>query len=260
MRCSELIEVLNQQSEESYALSWDNVGLLVGKQNWEINKIYLAVDATTEVIEEAIQWGADLILTHHPMIFSGVKKVTDSDMNGRRILTLIEHHIALYAMHTNFDILGMSELAGDYMKLQNPQIMEVECERDGRLEGIGRYGTLPEKMTLQACAELVKQQFQLEHVKVFGKLDRILETAGICTGSGEDYLELAVEKGLDVMITGDIKHHPGIDALEQGLCVIDAGHYGLEHIFTSYMKEYLEKKCPALELKEQPLRQPFHII
>lgn len=260
MRCSEILRMLRQDFPEERAMSWDNVGLLVGDSDWEVNKIFLAVDATTVAIEQAIASGADLIITHHPLIFSGEKKINDTDMCGRRIIRLIENKIGCYAMHTNFDIIGMADMAADMIELSEQEVLDKIYEENGIAQGIGRYGRLIEPMTLRECAALVRNRFQLEQVAVFGNLDRRVEWAAISTGSGEDYIDKAIELGLDVLITGDIKHHPGIDAVEQGLCVIDAGHYGLEHIFTKYMKRYLNEKCPQIAVVEQPLAFPFHMV
>ena len=110
MECKKVIEILEKQSPKSYACDWDNVGLLVGREDKEIQKIYIALDATDEAIEEAIANGADMLLTHHPMIFKGMKRVTQEDFIGRRIIRLIQNDMVYYAMHTNFDVIGMAAL------------------------------------------------------------------------------------------------------------------------------------------------------
>ena len=129
-----------------------------------------------------------------------------------------------------------------------------------RTEGIGRYGRLERKMTLRECCEQVKQAFSLENVKVFGNLDTEVLAAAISPGSGKSVIGNALRAGVDVLITGDIDHHEGIDAVAQGMAVIDAGHYGVEHIFIPYMKEYLEKEAKGLEVVTQPLTFPFQVI
>ena len=111
MKCSEIITLLEQEYGKEYACDWDNVGLLVGREDKEIQKIYIALDATDEAIEEAIANGADMLLTHHPMIFKGMKRVTQEDFIGRRIIRLIQNDMVYYAMHTNYDILGMADLS-----------------------------------------------------------------------------------------------------------------------------------------------------
>ena len=118
MKCIDIIGRLEELSPPKFAEEWDNVGLLVGRKEKDINNIYIALDATDDVIDRAITLGADMIITHHPMIFSSIKKINSDDFVGRRILSLIRHDINLYAMHTNFDVMGMADAAADEMKLK----------------------------------------------------------------------------------------------------------------------------------------------
>lgn len=260
MECKKVIEILEKQSPKSYACDWDNVGLLVGREDKEIQKIYIALDATDEAIEEAIANGADMLLTHHPMIFKGMKRVTQEDFIGRRIIRLIQNDMVYYAMHTNFDVMGMADLAADYLEISDTRVLEITSVSETGEEGIGRYGSLKKEMTVRECCEEVKQAFSLENVKVFGDLERKVKTAAISPGSGRSVISNALQAGVDVLITGDIDHHEGIDAVAQKLTVIDAGHYGVEHIFIPYMEQYLKRETKELEIAVQPLTFPFQII
>ena len=198
------------------------------------------MDATDEAIEEAIANGADMLLTHHPMIFKGMKRVTQEDFIGRRIIRLIQNDMVYYAMHTNFDVMGMADLAADYLGISDTRVLEITSVSETGEEGIGRYGSLKKEMTVRECCEEVKQAFSLENVKVFGDLERKVKTAAISPGSGKSVISNALQAGVDVLITGDIDHHEGIDAVAQNMTVIDAGHYGVEHIFIPYMEQYLK--------------------
>lgn len=260
MECKKVIEILEKQSPKSYACDWDNVGLLVGREDKEIQKIYIALDATDEAIEEAIANGADMLLTHHPMIFKGMKRVTQEDFIGRRIIRLIQNDMVYYAMHTNFDVMGMADLAADYLGISDTRVLEITSVSETGEEGIGRYGSLKKEMTVRECCEEVKQAFSLENVKVFGDLERKVKTAAISPGSGKSVISNALQAGVDVLITGDINHHEGIDAVAQNMTVIDAGHYGVEHIFIPYMEQYLKREAKELEIAVQPLTFPFQII
>ena len=260
MECKKVIELLEKQSPKSYACDWDNVGLLVGREDKEIQKIYIALDATDEAIEEAIANGADMLLTHHPMIFKGMKRVTQEDFIGRRIIRLIQNDMVYYAMHTNFDVMGMADLAADYLGISDTRVLEITSVSETGEEGIGRYGSLKKEMTVRECCEEVKQAFSLENVKVFGDLERKVKTAAISPGSGKSVISNALQAGVDVLITGDIDHHEGIDAVAQNMTVIDAGHYGVEHIFIPYMDQYLKREAKELEIAVQPLTFPFQII
>lgn len=260
MKCEKIISILKEQAPEHYACDWDNVGLLVGDTQKEVHTIYIALDATDETIEEAVAAGADMLLTHHPMIFKGLKKINTEDFIGKRVMSLIQADMAYYAMHTNFDVKGMAELAAERIHLQDVCVLEATCEDEQGLQGIGKVGMLSDRMEVKECAELVKQAFHLEQVKVFGNLQQSVTKAAISPGSGKSVIGAALKSGAQVLITGDIDHHEGIDSAAQGMAVIDAGHYGIEKIFLPYMKQYLEKNTEGLIILEQPEKQPFVYI
>lgn len=260
MKCRELIQILEEHSPSYCACEWDNVGLLAGSLDKEVKKIYIALDATDSVIESAIDEGADMLLTHHPLIFKGMKRIVADDFIGRRLIRLIQSDISYYAMHTNFDVKGMAELSAAMIGLENTEVLDVTMVLDGRNEGIGRVGSLMEPMTLEQCAKFIEAVFSLEQVKVFGDRNQIVTRVAISCGSGKSEITNAIYKGAEVLITGDIDHHDGIDAVARGLCVIDAGHYGLEHIFIDYMKKYLEKRCRELEVITEDITFPFWVV
>lgn len=260
MVCSEIISLLQEQSPESFACDWDNVGLLVGDPEQEVHKVYIALDATEETVAEAVAEGADLLLTHHPMIFRGLKKVNTQDFIGRRVVKLIQNNISCYAMHTNFDVKGMAGLAAERLGLADCEVLDVTCKTQESEEGIGRVGRLAEEMTLESCVRLVKQSFAVDTVKVFGNLQKDVRTVAVCPGSGKSVISCALRAGADVLVTGDIDHHEGIDAADQGMAIIDAGHYGVEKLFIPYMAQYLSERAKGVEVVGQPVKQPFCYI
>lgn len=260
MLCSEITKKIEARYPKHYAMEWDNVGLLVGRHDKEVQKIYIALDATDEVIEEAISWGADLLLTHHPMIFKGMKRITDQDFIGRRVLKMIQNDMAYYAMHTNYDVKGMAQLAGEYLELKDQEVLEVTAEEEHVVDGIGRVGMLPSEMTLAACCQFVKHALGLPNVKVFGNLNQVVRRAAISPGSGKSVIKSALQKGADVLITGDIDHHEGIDAVAQGMMIIDAGHYGTEYIYMEDMCKFCMTNFPEIQVRTAKIQQPFQII
>ena len=161
-------------------------------------------------------------MTHHPLIFKGIKQITTEDFIGRRLIRLIQNDIAYYAMHTNFDVKGMADLSAAMIGLLDTEVLDVTVYGNGREEGIGRIGSLMEPMALE--------------------------------------IGNAILKGAEVLITGDIDYHDGIDAAARGLCIIDAGHYGLEHIFIPYMKEYLKDRLANVEIISQDIASPYRIL
>lgn len=260
MKCTDIIKRLEILAPPAFAENWDNVGLLAGRCTKEVKKVYLAVDATDEVIEDAIEAEADMLLTHHPLIFSPLKSVTEDNFIGRRILRMLQADMCYYAMHTNFDVMGMADAAADEIRLQNRQVLEVTFEDEISKEGIGRYGRLPKAMTLSECAAYVKDTFKLPVVRVYGDLNEVVEIAAISPGSAKSVASCAVQAGVEVLISGDIDHHLGIDLVAQGVAVIDAGHYGLEKLFVPYMQDYFTRNLPEIKVETAQEKSPFYVI
>ena len=260
MLCQELIGILQEQSPEYYACEWDNVGLLVGDPQKEIKRVYIALDATDEAVAEAVDASADLLLTHHPMIFRAVKRITAGDFIGRKIIKLIRNDISYYAMHTNYDVVTMGEQAAEMLRLRDTEIMEVTYDDGSRQEGLGRTGELPGEMSLAECGRYVKQVFGLDTVRLFGNPEQKVSRAAVLPGSGKSLVDAALRTGADVMISGDFGHHDGIDAVMRGLTVIDAGHYGIEKIFVSQMAGYIRETFTGLTVYTEKDENPFWVV
>ncbi len=260
MRCSDIIEKLEQIAPVKYAEEWDNVGFLAGRREKKIKTVFIALDATDEIIEEAVEVGADMILTHHPLIFKPVTRINNDDFIGRRLVRLLQNDICYYAMHTNFDVVAMAQAAADEMGLTDTKVLSVTFDDGNRKEGIGRYGKWKRIQSLSECASYVKEVFRLKSVNVYGDLETPIGTIAICPGSGKSTMKDVVAAGADVLITGDVDHHMGIDLAAQGVCVIDAGHYGLEKIFAPYMKDFLKKEIPSIQIQTAEEKNPFYTI
>lgn len=260
MKCRDILEKIEAVYPKSAAMSFDNVGLQAGRMEKEVKRIYLALDATDEVLHHAIERKADLLITHHPLIFCPLKSVTDQDFVSRRILTLIQNDISYYAMHTNYDVLRMSNLAESKLHLTETCVLDETAVIQDRVEGIGRVGQMERSMTLKECCAYVKDALQIEHVKAFGNLDGMVARMAVCPGSGKSTIAPAIEKGADVLVTGDIGHHDGLDAVEQGLSVIDAGHYGTEYMFMKDMEAFLRQSCPEIDVYQEETKSPFTIL
>ena len=260
MLCKEIVQVIEAAYPREAALDFDNVGLLAGRTEKEVERVYIALDATDAVIDRAVEAGADMLITHHPLIFSPLKKVTDEDFVSRRVVKLIQNDISYYAMHTNYDVLGMAELAEKILGIRDSEVLDITMEKDGKQEGIGRIGELEKPMTLEECCVYVKHKLNLGSLKVFGDMQAEVSRLAISPGSGKTAIAAAIAKGADVLVTGDIGHHDGLDAVEQGLAVIDAGHYGTEYIFIDDMRRFLEDKLPVLDVITTPVIHPFQVV
>ena len=242
MKCEEIIRLIEEEYPADCAESWDNPGLLVGGSGHEVKRIMVSRDATDEVIDQAVKNKADMLITHHPMIFGGIKQINDGSLVGRRILKLIQNNIACFAMHTNFDIRGMAELNEKQLGLTNTQVLFETGEYDGKAEGIGRVGYLGEEMSYKELAEFVKKSLDIPNVRCYGNTDEKISKVAVSGGSGKSIVSSALKSGAQVLVTGDIDYHTGIDAAAEGLFIIDAGHFGTEKVFIEYMSKKLKKK------------------
>lgn len=261
MRSGEIAELLEVLSPKHFAMSWDNVGFLVGDTKKEVSTILVALDFTNDTVEKAIEINADMIVTHHPIIFGGMKNITNETVNGNRILKLLSNNICGYSMHTNFDVKGgMAELAGSMLCLENTVPLEV-TSKEGSLEGIGRVGTPSEIMTVEQWCNKVKDVFGINSVLLYGDKTALVEKVAVSPGSGKDFVELAKDAGANLLITGDINHHAGIDAVDMSINIIDSGHYGTEYIFVDYIVNYLCTVCPEdVKVIGMEKKIPFAII
>lgn len=239
MKSKQITDILTTLSPESYACAWDNVGLLVGYNDREVRKILVTLDIDDRAVDMAVKSGVDLIVAHHPMIFKGIKRINDESALGRRILTLCENRINCFAMHTNFDIKGsMAELAGRTLNLSNC----IPLEETTPGYGIGITGDLQETISAEELCTIVKKRFNIPNVILFGDRDKTVRRVAVCPGSGKDEISYAFDTKADILLTGDITYHYGIDAVADGMLIIDAGHYGLEHIFIDFIADHLKSE------------------
>ena len=286
MKCRDIINKLEKRYPKEYAVDWDNVGLLVGDEEKEVGAVFCALDLTDDTLEEALQAGADLIVTHHPMLFKPVGKIVRQDFIGRRIMALIENGISYYAMHTNFDIAGMADRNAKDLGLIEPKVLEpvmraempepvVRAEipepgADSRademeavppaVQGFGRVGRVAGELPLKDFAAKVKSVYGLEQIRVYGDPEKTVRIAAVSSGSGKSSLEDAIRSGADVLITGDVDYHTAIDAVTKRIAVIDAGHYGTEFCFIEEASAFLKEEFPDLKVECAQIRQPFSIF
>lgn len=257
MKASQIVEVLEMLCPTQYSCDWDNVGMHVGRFDNEISKILVCVDIDDEVVQTAIDNNINMIISHHPLIFKGIKQINERDFIGRKILTLAENHINAYCMHTNYDSIGgMGQNAANRLDLFNTETLEEIFNG----EGIGKIGELNDSLTVIELCEKVKEKFNLDKVILYGDEQSAVSRVAIVPGSGHDEINLAINKGAEVLITGDITYHYGIDSVAKGLCIIDAGHYGIEHIFIDDVSNYLTKHLDNVEVFRMKINNPQKFI
>ena len=218
---NDLVELLEELMPSSLAEDWDNVGLMVGRKGKTVKRILLALDLSKEVVEQAIAQKIDMIITHHPAIFKKLKRVVDNDWQQDLLLTLMENGIAVYSAHTNLDCVstGVNDVLAKLLKLEDADILDDS-------NGLGRIGCV-EKMTLADYAQFVKTALKADYV-IVGDASKQVHKVAVCGGAGSDLIDLALAKGADTLVTGDVKYHSAQQAVFSGLNIIDAGHQPTE--------------------------------
>lgn len=199
------------------AEEWDNPGLLVGDKEKTVNKIIFALDCTEDVINQAISCGADLIVTHHPVIFKPISEVTADNL----VYKLIKNDLSIICAHTNYDkaINGVNDILCNTVKLNNVEHIEGTCLN---------VGVLTNKMNSKDFAQFVKSK--LNGIVRFNNVEKAIKKVAVCSGSGSDYLSLAKEFKCDALLTGDGSHHSFLDADEMDILLVCAGHFETENI------------------------------
>lgn len=242
MLVRDIVKIMEETAPPELAEKWDNVGLLVGDEDSEVKKILFALDAIDPVVDEAIEIGADMIITHHPIIFKSINAVNNTTSLGRRIIKLIKNNISVYSAHTNFDIAdgGTNSILADLIGLRDTDGL-IPCG-DAFL---GRTGIPKEKMTLKDLADKLMDVLGAPSLNITGELSHTVCRVGLCTGSGadRDFMLAAKQKDCDVYITGDVSYHNAQFAQEIGLCLIDAAHYYTEAAAMPYLCGYVSEKC-----------------
>lgn len=259
MKVKEISEILDDFLRKDLAMSWDNVGLLLGREDKEVTRILLALELTKEVLEEAIIKKCGMIVVHHPLIFVGLKKVIQDGNN--HVYSLIENDIALYAAHTNFDMInnGLNDFLAEKFDAQN--ISQISEE-----DGSGALLRLFEvkEQSIEIFIRKIKETLSIETIRAIGNTEKMIRKIGLVTGAGSEYIDKAFENGADVFITGDIKYHQAMDICQQNKTVLDVGHFETEKIFSEAMRSFIEEHIIPLKnislIASECERAPFRYI
>ena len=239
----EIEQFLYELAPRPLAQSWDNVGLLVGKPERAVKKLLVSLDITESVADEADRWGADLIVAHHPVIFGGVKSVTDRDPTGRTLLELIECGLSAICMHTNLDAAmgGVNDLLAAALGLTDAASAEEN--------GIERIGTLPKPVSLIEFLGTIKQALSPNGIR-YADAGRPVLRMAVGGGACGDFFPQAAAMGCDTFVTADVKYHQFLDAKAMGLNLIDAGHFPTENVVCPMLAEALSGRFPEVEIRQ----------
>lgn len=231
MRIKSIFDFLNEKFPVETACDFDNVGLLIGNKNRSVTKVLVALDCTNAAVDEAIKMGAQLIITHHPVIFESIKSIDADGKIGR----LIENKISVISMHTNFDqgINGINDVLCQKIGLKNVKPLTA---RDGYVLKVGETDNL----TADEFAQKLKTSLNTT-VRFTDSLKKI-NTVVVCSGAGGGFLDDAVNAGADALVAADIKHSVFLEADEKGICLFDAGHFETEDIAVEPLKEMLQNE------------------
>ncbi|MCL2036022.1 MAG: Nif3-like dinuclear metal center hexameric protein [Oscillospiraceae bacterium] len=223
----------------------DNVGLIVGAANAEVGKILVAIDATNDVIAEAAEKGAELIITHHPLMYRPVSKIP----KGEPLHAMIRHNINFIAAHTNFDVAdyGTTDIMLDLLGFPASQV--VLSPENPDKTGFGRIVELDSPLTPQELAEKCKRAFKCSVVR-YTDSNRTIKRVGLCSGGGDFLTDKALESGCDAYICGDVKWYTFTHAANHDLTLIDAGHFHTEDIFCEYLVERLREEFPGVTVEK----------
>lgn len=239
----EIEQAIFEIAPRELAQEWDNVGLLVGKPDREVRKVLVSLDITDGVIEEAERWGAELVVSHHPVIFHGQKTVTDRDVVGRRLLALAEGGVAAVCMHTNLDCAegGVNDVLAQALGIREPEQFTGE--------GVGRCGWRAEPMALPDFVRLVSRTLGCNGVRYAGA-GRPVHRVAVGGGACGEYEDAAIAAGCDTFVTSDLSYHQFVDARANGINLIDAGHFPTEDLICTELVGYLAGRFPGLQVQK----------
>lgn len=262
MQIKAFITSLEDWAPIQFQESYDNAGLIVGDPEANCTGVLCSLDCTEAVVEEAIEKGYNLIVSHHPIIFKGIKQFSSDHYVNRTVLKAIQNNIALYAIHTNLDnvIHGVNSTLADRLHLENRKILAPIpglFDSNGQAVGAGLVGELPLETEPEAFLRWVKEKLNLNVIKHTKLIDKKLITIALCGGSGSFLLDQIKTQKIDCFITSDLKYHDFFEADGKYL-LLDIGHGESEHFVPALIVDYLKRKFLTFavlesEVKTQPI-------
>ena len=244
-------EYLDKKAPFHLQMDFDNAGFLVGRKGAEVAKTLVSLDITEEVVEEAERIGAELIVSHHPVIFHPARSVTDETVTGRVVMGLLDGGIAAICAHTNLDAVaeGVNDALAKALGLSEvSQLSQDGLDEQGRPYGIGRVGLVTEQ-TPEQFAAVVKRALGAGGVRYVDG-GRPVRRVAVGGGACGDFLWEAAALECDAFVTADLKYNHFLDAQALGLTVIDAGHFPTEDVVCPVLERYLGERFPGVEIKK----------
>ena len=245
MKAKEIIKVIEDFAPLSIQESWDNCGLCIGSPEDEVTSALIGLDCTEELVDEAVRCGADMIITHHPLIFSGLKKISPEDSVGAAVIKAVRAGICIYAAHTSADkvIAGVSGAMAARLGLTDIEILD----EDGEGTGLGAVGNLPAPVSAQEAINLVKERFSLKMMRTSAPLQTPVSRIAMCGGSGGSLIKAARKAGAQLYISGDISYHNFFTP--EGFMIMDIGHYESEIEIVDILFSLIKKNFPTFAVR-----------
>ena len=244
-KVSEILSYITEVAPLHWQENYDNSGLLIGDANALVDKALLTLDVTEKVIDEAIENSFHLIISHHPLIFKGLKNILVDNTIGRIVTKAIKNDISIAAMHTNLDnsFLGVNRVLAENLGLKDLRILHQNGSEDDVQIGSGMLGVLESEMTEKEFLSLVKEKLNVPALRHSELLERPIRKVAICGGSGSFLINDAKHCKADVYLTADVKYHDFFDA-DNEILIVDAGHFETEQFTKQLFADIILKKNP----------------
>ncbi|MBN1395032.1 MAG: Nif3-like dinuclear metal center hexameric protein [Pirellulales bacterium] len=243
---AQIAALLEELAPPRLAEEWDNVGLLVGDKNREVEKLMTCLTVTPAVAAEAVEQGADLIVAHHPIPFVATKRLTSDTTVGRLLLELMAARIAVYSGHTAFDSAGegINQLLAEGLELR--EIVPLTPHPEG--QGTGRWGRLDEPVPLGDLAGRLKRFLRIERVQIVGRIGHLVRAAAIGCGAADELLAAAVANDCDAMVLGEARFHTCLEAEARGISLLLPGHFASERFALERLAGAIAARFPKLNV------------
>jgi GTP cyclohydrolase I len=248
VKCKDIVDYFEKFAPSEFAESYDNVGLLLGSYETEVERVMVSLDVTSEAADEADRMKADMIISHHPIIFNALHNIREDNEKNKLICKLIRNNIIVFSAHTNLDVAygGVNDCLLEVLGLEAAHDITRNAQISEKHNEIGRYGILKIGLTIEEFISHVKQNLNVEKVRFTGKNNSIVRKIAVFSGSFDGNWSWIIEAGAKILVTGEIKYHQILEAKEIGIGVIDAGHYATEAIIKEVLVKKIKEQFPEL--------------